>query len=698
MDLNESLDLLVQEARELLTDMEAALLAIEAEGVSDGRINAMFRAAHTIKGSAGLFGLETIVSFTHVMESVLVQVRNGEREIDNTLANLMFECADHLGSLIDALETKQDLKQHTPARHADLLAQLHGLLGTQSITASTNSSCGTIASAVRTWKIDLQFAADILQQGMDPLSFIQYLGTIGTITLLHTIRDAVPTLAKIDAERCYLQFALELESTANRAQIESVFEFVSEGSTIDVRCIEEHHNEAHCIDDSNAATPTLAIAPTSVAPVLNAPANAIVSNNMASTALVNTALVNTERRINRDNAVIKLEARKLDQLIDAVGELVIRSAGCQNHPDVRTNANLGELMEAVGLLVAQIRDRALDLRMVPIGEVFNRFPRIVRDVSKELGKRIELTISGADTELDKSMVEKLTDPLMHIVRNAIDHGIESIADRVDAGKPEVGEIRLNAYHQSGAIIIEVCDDGRGLNTEKIYRKAVERGLIAADSKLSEREIFNLIFAAGFSTADQVTDLSGRGVGMDVVRQNIEQLRGTVDIFSTAGQGSRFQIQLPLTLAIIDGFQIAVGKAQFVVPLEMVIECIELPARSVSKRIFNLRGQPLPYVRLADQFAIDHETHARECLVVIACGEQRCGVVVDTLVGELQAVIKPLNNILTGIHGFSGSTILGDGRVALVLDVPTLISMATANDGKPTDPDLIAPVVAHSIAR
>jgi two-component system chemotaxis sensor kinase CheA len=665
MDLNESLGLLVQEARELLAEMESALLAIEAEGVSDERINSLFRAAHTIKGSAGLFGLETIVSFTHVMESVLVQVRNGEREINADLASLMFECSDHLGSLISALEAQQDLKQHAPKRHKDLLSQLQHALGVKANSVVANAGSAGTASAVRTWKISLQFAPDILQQGMDPLSFIQYLGTLGNIISLNTRSDAVPTLSKLDPEQCYLQFSIELESSADRAKLESVFEFISEGSVIDIRCNDEEKAAAN----SDISKPIHEITTSARTPVAKA---------------------GPEKRTNRDSTIIKLDARKLDQLIDAVGELVIRSASCQTHPDVRRSAGLVELMESVGQLVAQIRDRALDLRMVPIGEVFNRFPRIVRDVSKELGKRIELTISGADTELDKSMVEKLTDPLMHIVRNAIDHGIESIDDRVNAGKPEEGVVRLNAYHQSGAIIIEVSDDGRGLNTDKILRKAIERGLVAADHKLSEREIFNLIFAPGFSTADQVTDLSGRGVGMDVVRQNIEQLRGTVDIFSIAGEGSRFQIQLPLTLAIIDGFQVAVGNAQFVVPLEMVVECIDLPARNAGNRIFNLRGQPLPYVRLADQFALDRSDNARECLVVIACGEQRCGVVVDTLVGELQAVIKPLNNILAGIRGFSGSTILGDGRVALVLDIPALIAMAANGVGQPTD---IEPVVA-----
>lgn len=644
MDLNESLDLLVQEARELLADMESALLQLEAGDISADCINAIFRAAHTIKGSAGLFGLEPIVSFTHALESVLVRVRNNELSIDAELTGLLIRCADYSRSQIDALEQGADLAAHEPQLRRDLIAQLQRYLQPQSAAkTSTDEVAGT--GQLRTWKLDLRFAPDVLANGMDPLSFLHYLSNMGEILAMETRTATLPALTMLEPETCYLEFNLELLTDASEAQLRAVFDFVAEGSQIDIRCISAPLELA-------SSEPIAAIAP----PASNGDAR-------------------TSRGNNRDNALLKVEARKLDALIDTVGELVIRCASCKTQAEQLRKAGLLELMEEVGELVEQIRDRALNLRMVPIGEVFQRFPRVVRDVSRELNKQIELRISGADTELDKTMVEKLTDPLMHIVRNAMDHGIESVADRVAAGKPEQGVLSLNAFHQSGTVVIEISDDGRGLDTDKILHKAIERELIPADAKLTEKEIFALIFAPGFSTADTVTDLSGRGVGMDVVRQNIELLRGSVDIRSERGQGTTLQIQLPLTLAIIDGFEVAVNDAHFVLPLDMVVECLEFDQQHFGN-IFNLRGQPLPFMRLAQQFGITSDGSGRECMVVLQCGDHRAGVVVDRFVGEIQAVIKPLGKLLGGMRGFSGSTILGDGSVALLLDVPALLQRAT----------------------
>ncbi|NPU90411.1 MAG: chemotaxis protein CheA [Gammaproteobacteria bacterium] len=654
MDLNESLGILVQEARELLADMEVALLAIEAHGVEPDRINALFRAAHTIKGSAGLFGLDPIVSFTHLMESLLVDVRSGELALEPELAGLMFNCADHLGSLIDCLEAGGDLSACEPDLRMVLMDSLRDYWQAECPAAAAAPALLAGSTDARTWQIQLRFAPDLLAQGMDPQSFLLYLTNLGELLSINTGTETLPALAEMDPEICYLTFDLELLTAASEAEIAATFDFARDGSDIRIRCLDE-------------------------------PAASAVAQVPAPTGktVINTGTGNTgtSPRNGRESSLIKVDSRKLDELIDAVGELVIRSASCHAHPVIRGNSALAELMESVGGLVEQIRDRALNMRMVPIGEVFQRFPRVVRDVCQELGKRIDLQISGADTELDKSMVEKLTDPLLHIVRNAMDHGIEPVADRVAAGKPEQGILRLNAYHQSGAVVIEISDDGRGLDTAKILRKAVERGLVAPEAKLTERDIFNLIFAAGFSTADQVTDLSGRGVGMDVVRQNIEQLRGSIDIQSTKGAGTRFHIQLPLTLAIIDGFEVAVGDSHFVLPLDMVVECLEFSA-STGNDIFNLRGQPLPYLRLAQQFGIDSTPEGRECLVVLQCGEQRAGLVVDRFVGELQAVIKPLGHLLGSMRGFSGSTILGDGSVALLLDIPALVARAARSATQP----------------
>ena len=339
-------------------------------------------------------------------------------------------------------------------------------------------------------------------------------------------------------------------------------------------------------------------------------------------------------------------------------------------------------MEATSVLtrlVESIRDSALQLRMVQIGETFNRFHRVARDVSKELGKEIELVISGAETELDKSVVEKIGDPLMHLVRNAMDHGIEAAAVRAAAGKPAKGRVELNAFHDSGSIVIEVVDDGGGLNKERIEAKALEKGLLQAGQSLSETEIVNLIFEPGFSTVEKVTNLSGRGVGMDVVKKNITALRGTVEVKTERGVGSRFTIRLPLTLAIIDGFLTGVGKASYVIPLDMVIECIELANASADRDYLNLRGEVLPFVRLRELFEVPGHKPARENVVVVQYAGQKAGIVVDQLLGEFQTVIKPLGTLFRNMRGIGGSTILGSGEVALILDVQALVSRCARSE-------------------
>jgi two-component system, chemotaxis family, sensor kinase CheA len=370
-------------------------------------------------------------------------------------------------------------------------------------------------------------------------------------------------------------------------------------------------------------------------------------------------------------------------LIDLVGELVIAGASANLLAQRSGQSDLIESTSILARLVESIRDSALQLRMVQIGETFNRFNRVVRDGGRDLGKEIDLDITGADTELDKSVVEKLGDPLMHLVRNAIDHGIEPADTRLQNGKPGKGTIRLNAYHDSGSIVIEVIDDGGGLPREKIRRKAIEKGLLAEDAYLSDAEVASLIFEPGFSTADAVTNISGRGVGMDVVRRNIQSLRGTVEVQSADGVGSTFVIRLPLTLAIIDGFLTGVGKASYVVPLDSVVECIELQNLDSERNYLNLRGEVLPFVRLREMFEIDGDAPTRQNVVIVQYAGHKAGLVVDQLLGEFQTVIKPLGVIFRHLRGIGGSTILGSGEVALILDVPALIELATSREEQAT---------------
>jgi two-component system chemotaxis sensor kinase CheA len=647
MDMQAVRSVLLEEARELLAEMEQALLAIETQGADSERINAIFRAAHTLKGSSGMFNLQLVVDFTHLMENLLVNVRTGEQPIDGPLVSLLLNCGDYLSRLFDKVAQGREDEDPDPAVRAMLCAALSAFLDAAPEVAPGPAATPSSTSGTH-WRITLRPQAQVFAHGLAPIPVVHYLADMGEVLDVQVLQDGLPPLAELDPERCHLGFVLELRADVERSALEQALEFIEQDCEILIEAL-----------------------PTAVGDVLSEDKVSTLTEPAERSGVMNPA--ETSRARAAEQVFIKVDARKLDELINAVGELVIRNSACNNHPAIRQDAELGELLEDVGHLVEQIRDRALNLRMVPIGEVFQRFPRVVRDVCNELGKRIELKVSGAETELDKSMVEKLNDPLLHIVRNAMDHGIESVEERLAAGKPAQGTLALNAYHQSGTVVIEISDDGRGLDTDRILKKARERGLVEPDAQLTERDIFNLIFAPGFSTADKVSDLSGRGVGMDVVRQNIEQLRGTVDIQSTRGKGSTFRIQLPLTLAIIDGFQVAVGDDYFVLPLNLVVECLEFSEQT--NEVVNLRGQPLPYLHLADRFGIARKPAARECLVVVQSGEHRAGIVVDRFVGEIQAVIKPLGNLLRGMRGFSGSTILGDGSVALLLDIPALVSSA-----------------------
>jgi two-component system chemotaxis sensor kinase CheA len=720
MDLTAARKLLVQEARELLSAMETALLEIESEGQTSERINAAFRAAHTIKGSAGLFALDLIVNFTHVMESVLERVRNGSVTLDDKLASMLLRCGDYLGQLVDAVDADDITTDPDPVIRAELIARLEQVLGGSTLPVEKVATAVAAHEAPldvdsegqqlgnENWHLSLRFDEGVLRNGMDPLSFIHYLAGFGKIVHLHTLVDALPEVAAFDAEVCYLGFEIDLLADTDKQSLENVFEFVRDESRI--RILPPHARMAEFIAFIEAMPEasqrlgeilvsggTLTQHELSQALALQATSKerlgkVLVEEKMVAAPVVAAALSKqkqAEDRRGQEQRVVKVEAGKLDALIDLVGELVIASAGARLLAErSRKGPQADSFVEALGevaQLVEQIRDGALNLRMIPVGEVFQRFPRVVRDVSQELGKKIDLVITGADAELDKSMVDKLADPLMHIVRNAIDHGIEQVAERIVAGKAEQGQVHLNAYHESACIVIEVSDDGRGLDSARIRAKAVERGLIEHDAVLNEQDIFQLIFQPGFSTAEQVTNLSGRGVGMDVVKRGVEQLRGDIEISSTPGAGSTFRIRLPLTLAIIDGFQVAIGNSSFVIPLDVIVECADMPAQSGSQNLLNLRGEPLPYVRLRDIFGMPPLQGGRESLVVVECsnqrGHQRAGLVVDRLHGEFQAVIKPLGQLFHGVEGISGSTILGDGSVALIVDVPTLIQLSNTADAR-----------------
>lgn len=734
VELDPAAQTFVAESQELLTDMESALLRLEAEAKNPELLNAVFRAAHTIKGSAGVFGFDEVVAFTHLVESLLEKIRGEQWDFKANLVALLLACCDAMGILIRCTIEGTAPDQEFVAKRDRLVSELNGLLGfspspeaggppvpSPRTTSPSDTRTDEARVGAEHWHLSLRFGPDVLRNGMDPQAFLRYLTTLGDIIHLTTIADGLPSAADMDPEACYLGFEVSLSSQADKAAIENVFEFVRDdcqlrivpphSKTADyIRLIQELPEASLRLGEilvksgaltqaelerglQEQATEAAHNQSASTPPHPTRPLGEVLISNGAVTPSVVTAALDKQRqakeRKDLEARFIRVEADKLDQLINLVGELVIAGSGTQLLAQRAGLPALAESSAHMSRLVEEVRDTALGLRMVQIGATFQRFQRVVRDVSQELGKQIDLVISGGETELDKSVVERIGDPLMHLVRNAMDHGIEPPDDRKASGKPPRATVRLNAFHDSGSIVIEVSDDGRGLNRDKILRKARERGLVAEGASLSEQDIFRLIFEPGFSTADQVSNLSGRGVGMDVVKRNIEALRGSVELESRSSIGTTVRIRLPLTLAIIDGFLVGVGPSQYVIPLDMVLECVELPAGerpAAQKRgYFSLRGNVLPLLRIRELFQLASPTmNGRENIVVVRFGGHTMGLMVDRLMGELQTVIKPLGRLFRNVRGISGFTILGSGDVALILDVPSLVQQVAMQERPSAD--------------
>ena len=712
----------VNESRDQLVAMEDGLLTLEQNPDDKDNLNAIFRAAHTIKGGSGVIECRFIESFTHSVENVLDRLRNGQITATGELASVMLACCDHMGDLLEVLVAGQaappaDLKARGDALASELSAKYmddtaaqpdQGSVPVQQVDEVVVSGGGAVTTDA--WHISLRFGQNVLRQGMDPLSFLRFLAGQGEIVSMETIPDAMPAAAAMDPESCYLGFEIRFQTRGNKADIERVFEFCREDCTLNIlpprSKVSEYVALIESLPEDNLRLGEILVRCGALtqaeldqglglqgeiarriadetsesgepAAPKGPPIGEILVEQKSIQKEVVEAAAQKQATVTEKKAVeartIRVQADKLDQLIDLVGELVIAGASASLLAQKSAKTDLIESTSVLSRLVENIRDSALQLRMVQIGETFHRFNRVVRDVSKELGKEIELVINGAETELDKTVVEKIGDPLMHLVRNSLDHGIEPAAVRVARGKPACGRVTLNARHDSGNVVIEISDDGGGLNKEKITAKALERGVIQPGQTLSDAEIVNLIFEPGFSTVEKVSNLSGRGVGMDVVRRNILALRGTVDVASVEGQGATFTIRLPLTLAIIDGFLTAVDKASYVIPLDMVVECIELAADSADRTYINLRGEVLPFVRLREWFEVTGDPPTRENVVVVQCAGRKAGIVVDQLLGEFQTVIKPLGSLFRNMRGIGGSTILGSGEVALILDVQALVN-------------------------
>lgn len=733
-EMEQAQEMFVDESLDLLQEMESALNQLKEAPENGEMINLVFRAAHTIKGSAGLFGFDGIVTFTHTVENVLEQVRAGERQCDDVLISSLLGCRDHIESLIEQLGSDEsERNQEIDKRGQGLLARLAELAASPpSLTDKMPNSvqqhiaenpetvqtlaCHDVDNMYRVdnmyWHLSLRFGKDVLRNGMDPLSFLRYLSSLGEIVDLVPLFHTLPGDSEMDPESCYLGLELQLDSDTDKSALMSVFEFVADECQIHIipphselqqyvqlmndpamndreqaaigleqvllRCGALTQDELDMALNQQeglkqASLPVIQVAePAPSAPVASDDEQ-IKQPLPAKPDSKPTKVMESKRQESRS---LRVDAQKLDQLINLVGELVIAGANTSLLARQNGEPELVESSAVVSQLVEEIRGLSLHLRMIPIDDTFKRFHRVVREISRDLGKEIRLKIEGGDTELDKGVVEKITDPLMHLVRNAIDHGIEAKELRLAKGKAAAGTITLRAYYDSGSIIIEVCDDGGGIDPVKVRAKAIENGLINAEQPLNNQEVLRLILEAGLTTKTAVSDLSGRGVGMDVVKRNIEALQGSIEVESQKGEGSLLRLRLPLTLSIIDGFAVGVGTSSYVIPLDAVVECIEYNEQlSPNGDYVNLRGEILPFLNLQRQFKESHIEVKQRNIVVVQSGMQKAGFVVDQLQGELQTVIKPLSKIFSQLSGISGSTILGSGEVAMILDVPALIREA-----------------------
>ncbi len=706
MDLSEFMGAFFEECHDGLSVMESGLLGLDVGQADLEKVNTIFRAAHSIKGGSATFGFKEVASFTHVMETLLDEMRSQKRQVTVPTVDLLLESVDCLREMIQATQAGTALDS---TRISDLQRRLETMLKSrdgaepaasaapppQALAAAPASPTAVPVPASREgWLIRFVPHANLLKTGNDPVRILRGLSELGE---MHVTCESgpVPKLSELEPELIFLSWEIQLFGDIQQDQIQELFAWVEDDCALEIERIgaSPASSEAGRTDDAPAQPPADAApsarpaVPEPVAAEHKAPEQARPEPTRAPAAPAVPKAAAGGAEANS----IRVSIDKVDALINLVGELVINQSMLHEFTEHFDESQLKKLRDGLNQLTRNLRElqeTAMRIRMLPISHSFNRFPRLVRDLSQKLGKKVELRISGEGTELDKTVLEKIADPLVHLVRNALDHGLETPEMRIAAGKPETGILHLNAFHEGGNIVIEVSDDGAGLNRDRILNKAIERGLVSADQALTDDEIYNLIFLPGFSTAEQVTDVSGRGVGMDVVRSNIHELGGQIFITSRPGQGSTLSIRLPLTLAILDGQLVRVGSEVYVVQLVSIDESIQVKPESIRRvngqiELYRLRDEYIPIVRLGELFGIEPNAKRLEdgLIVVVRIDRRRVGFFVDELLGQQQVVIKSLETNFHKVEGLSGATILGDGTVALILDAPALARHCLQNSSR-----------------
>jgi two-component system, chemotaxis family, sensor kinase CheA len=637
MNDEDSIKIFRAESRDLLDTIEHGLLDLERNPEDGGLVAKVFRALHTLKGSGAMFGFDALADFAHHCETAFDRIRKGEARATPELICAVLAAIDHLHTLADG--------NNPPADEGQALLTILE----EAVRTGLESKENDRPTAVSNWHLKFSFSPNAVKNGTRPLALIDQLRELGDALVVADMKD-VPPLPLLDPGECHIGWDVRLTAPKSRSEIEEIFDFDRLNMTLS---IEQIHKEKHDTKADRKVTP---------------PATPATS-------------------IDEADETVRIPATRLDALMDCVGELVIAQSRLKQTAVEIDNTNLGTVVEEIERLACELRDSMMQVRMVPISHLFNRFRRLVHDLARETGKKIELVTEGEETEMDKTLIERLSDPLIHLIRNAADHGLETPENRKKAGKPETGHIRL-ATRQAGAeIVILFEDDGRGVDLKRVRDRAEETKLIDPGTDVSDNELMQFIFQPGFSTAAKVTGISGRGVGMDAVKTAIEAMHGTVELGSTAGKGVSVQLRLPLTLAIIDGLLVRVASERYVIPLSAVLECIELPTPTGTAdsgmRLLPLRGQFVPYLRLRDLFEIGTENNPFQKIVVVSAGHHRIGLVVDEIVGDHQTVVKPLSCIHASLGYFSGATVLGDGNAALILDVTRIVSTIARHDNRPS---------------
>lgn len=689
IDMEQFHQVFFEESLEGLDVMEQSLLAVNASEHKDPEIiNTIFRAAHSIKGGSGTFGFSDVADFTHILETLLDEARDNRRELTLECVELLLRSCDCLRDMIVCLQTNQT----TDSQQSNELISAFNLILNSSVetelppvpaTSPENGSEDETSSSdgngsTKHWKIRFTPEPQILLTGNEPLRIFRELSSLGELSTVADVRK-VPEFQHLTTDECFISWSLDLLSRdANKEDILEVFDWVIDECSLDIQLRgDSTTSTSNMPNKAEDAAPT--VAATSSTQDASQPT---ISADRESTTLKATTTDN-ETTAGNTNSSIRVGIDKVDSLINLVGELVITQSMLS---ELGNNFEAGKLerlsngLEQLLQNTKELQESVMRIRMLPISFAFNRFPRMIHDLSIKTGKKIELQINGENTELDKTVMEQISDPLVHLVRNSIDHGIETAEQRSQKSKPEQGTISLNAYHQGGSIVIEVCDDGKGLNADVIRSKAIEKGLIDKDVQLTDTEIYDLIFQPGFSTAQQVSDISGRGVGMDVVKRNIKSLGGRITIESQVDVGTTIKVYLPLTLAILDGQLVRVGSQVYIIPLISIVESLQIKSERVNKVsgdmvLYRLREDNVPIIHVYKEFGIEADnTDIDNALLVVVEGDgQKVGLLVDDLLAQQQVVIKSLESNYKCIEGISGATILGDGSVSMILDVPGLIS-------------------------